>query len=205
MKKTILALGCALAIIAGTNYSNAQVEEGSLVIDPYYGFPNFGERLASSITSENIDDLDVAGFGPAGIRLEYMVADKFGVGLDFIYNSVSVRTQIDSVSNGSVVETYDLDSYARRFRMHLRLNYHFINEDNFDAYVGVGGGTNTRSFGYNTDYPNYEEGDSGTGALIPFSMRFALGSRYYFTDNIGLNLEIGIGGPVVSGGISFKF
>jgi len=201
MKKTIVLL---LAVVASVNVSIAQVEEGSFIIDPYYGFPNFGERLASSLTTEDIADLNVNAFGPAGIRMEYMMADKFGLGVDFIYNSVAINSEIDSISNGAVVQSYPITTFARRFRIQLRGNYHFVNDDNFDAYVGFGAGTNTRSFGANTDFPNYEQ-ETITGALLPVSFRFALGSRYYFTDNIGLNVELGIGGPVVSGGLSIKF
>mgnify|MGYP000029226369 CR=1 FL=1 len=94
--------------------------------------------------------------------------------------------------------TYEVNAYSRRFRFHVRANYHFVQEDNFDAYVGFGAGSNTRSFGYTTDFPNYSN-EGFTGSLLPISARIALGTRYFFSDNIGLNLELGIGVQVISG------
>lgn len=203
MRKFFTFLGLVSFSILGLNTNaSAQVEKGNFIIDPYYGFPNFGKSLVSST---GVDNGVVTGIGPAGIRLEYMVADKFGLGVDFIYNSTNIEGTVDSLnSDGTVYDTYDLKVYAQRYRVHFRANYHFVQNDNVDAYLGVGAGTNIRRIGYTTDYPNYD-GDNATGALIPFSMRLALGTRYYFTDNIGLNAEIGIGGPVVSAGLSFKF
>ena len=84
------------------------------------------------------------------------------------------------------------------------MNYHFVATDNLDAYFGVGVGANIRRIGTKTDYPNYDD-NAVSGSLIPVSLRVALGTRYYFTENIGLNLELGLGGPFISGGVSVKF
>ena len=40
--------------------------------------------------------------------------------------------------------------------------------------------------------------------LIPVSARIALGMRYYFNNNIGINSELGIGGPMLSVGVSVR-
>jgi opacity protein-like surface antigen len=107
-------------------------------------------------------------------------------------------------NDGTVFQTYDVKANLSRVRLQARFNYHFIENDNVDAYFGVGAGTNFRKYTLTTDYPNYDD-DSETGTLLPFSLRLAVGTRYYFTENIGINAEIGIGGPVLSGGISIKF
>lgn len=52
--------------------------------------------------------------------------------------------------------------------------------------------------GFNNDKVKF------SGSLLPISMRLCTGIRYYFTPNIGLNAEIGVGGPIVSGGLSIK-
>lgn len=204
MKKNIFTLGCLLALMVATNFSSAQaVSKGNIIIDPYYGYPNFGKKLISGIT-DSISDIEIGGIGPAGLRVEYMIAENFGLGFDFIYNSVSGDFEVDSLNNdGTVHSTYDVTSYARRFRFQVRANYHFVQEEAFDAYVGFGAGTNIRTAGFLTDYPNYDD-ESISGALLPVSARIALGTRYYFTDNIGLNFEIGIGGPILSAGLSIK-
>jgi outer membrane protein W len=203
MKKKVTILVSAVTLLFGIN-SNAQaVSEGNIIIDPYYGYPNFGSKFASSLNG--IENSKVTGIGPMGLRAEYMVADKFGIGVDFIYNSFNVSGTIDSLnSDGTLYKSYDAKIYSQRYRPQIRMNYHFVSNDALDAYVGVGVGANIRKIGTKTDYPNYND-NSISGSLIPVSLRLALGMRYYFTDNIGLNLELGLGGPFMSGGLSIKF
>lgn len=205
MKKKITILLSVLAMTIGYNVSAQAVSEGNIIIDPYYGYPNFGKTFANGIAPSDLDGAKITGIGPAGLRAEYMIADNFGIGVDFIYNSTNLVGTIDSLNNdGTVHSTYDGKLFTQRYRVHLRMNYHFVQTDALDAYVGFGLGTNTRRIGFNTEYPNYD-GFSATGALIPISGRLALGMRYYFTENIGANVELGIGGPVMSGGLSLKF
>jgi len=46
----------------------------------------------------------------------------------------------------------------------------------------------------------------GDDALVPISLRIAVGTRIYFTENIGMNIELGLlGGSILQGGISVKF
>ena len=96
----------------------------------------------------------------------------------------------------------------QRVRFQARLNFHFdISNPALDAYFGVGVGTNNR---YRKYYVNdviqtdLLTSDVSNLTLIPVSMRLCTGLRYYFTPNIGLNMELGLGGPMISAGISFK-
>ncbi len=87
----------------------------------------------------------------------------------------------------------------------MRINYHFnITSPAFDSYIGVGAGTNNR---FRTTTENGVEIE-GNGledfTLLPFSIRLCAGARYYFSDNFGVNTEIGIGGPLISLGLSIK-
>lgn len=207
MKKIFSILVAILTINFGfVNSISAQVESGSIIIDPYYGFPNFGKKLADSFVSDSINgDIQVTGIGPCGLRGEYLISDNFGIGFDFIYNSVGAKADYTQTTSGNVVNSYTDKVNMQRFRVQLRMNYHFVQTDAVDAYVGFGAGTNIRRFSYTSDNPNYVTPDALTGALIPVSIRLALGMRYYFTQNIGLNAELGLGGPVISGGLSFKF
>ncbi|MGB1103714.1 MAG: outer membrane beta-barrel protein [Crocinitomicaceae bacterium] len=208
MKRVLGFIGAVLiATIGFNNTAQAQVEEGNIIIDPYYGYPNFGKSFFDLFVSDNnVAGVSINALGPAGLRAEYMLADNFGLGVDFIYNSVSGSGTVDSLAADgvTVVETYDAKLYSRRYRIHLRANYHFVQTGSLDAYVGFGAGTNIRQFGVTSDYPNFND-DSISGSLIPVSARVALGARYYFTDNIGFNTELGLGGPLLSLGLSLKF
>ena len=195
-----------LAVNVGfVNSASAQVEQGSIIIDPYYGFPNFGKKLADSFISDSITgSIDVTGIGPCGLRGEYLVSDNFGVGFDFIYNSVGAKSDYSEYDGAGVLRNYTDKVNMQRFRVQLRMNYHFVQTDAVDAYAGFGAGTNIRKFSYSSDNPNYVP-ESISGALLPVSLRLAIGVRYYFIPNVGINAEIGLGGPAISGGISIKF
>lgn len=204
MKK--LSLGIfTLALLSGFGYNaNAQVEQGNIIIDPYYGYPNFGKSTADALVTDG-DVLDVTGIGPAGMRVEYLISDNFGVGVDFIYNSFGVAATYDSIDSLGNSATYTDNVDMRRIRVQLRMNYHFVQTDQMDAYVGFGAGTNFRKYTYSSTNPSFIASDDLTATPIPVSVRIALGARFYFTENIGINAELGLGGPVISGGLSIKF
>jgi outer membrane protein W len=206
MKRTITALAIGLMATMGfNNTASAQVEQGNFMIDAYYGYPNLGKSFVDLFVSDNgISGTTLSAVGPCGVRAEYMLADNFGLGVDFIYNSAALSGTVDSLNaDNTVFRTYDAKIYFRRYRVQLRANYHFVQTDQLDSYVGFGAGTNIRTLGITSDYPNFKD-SSFTGAIIPVSVRLALGMRYFFTDNIGMNLELGIGGPIISGGLSIK-
>jgi hypothetical protein len=213
MKKKVLfiMIGVATFLFTSVNLS-AQVDQGSVIIDPYYGFPNFGKSFIQAVedANPNASNTKIGGIGPAGLRAEYMVSDRIGLGFDVIYNSNSLSfTTLDTVgmdgSGNAVTETLEYDYKMQRVRAQVRINYHFdISNPNFDSYIGLGAGTNNR---FRTTLENGKEvsADLADFTLLPFSMRLCVGARYYFTDNLGLNLEIGLGGPIISGGLSVRF
>lgn len=186
--------------------------EGSFVIDPYYGGPNFGKTLVSVIAENTNQDVHLhrRAIGPAGIRLEYLLDDSFGIGVDVIYNSIEGRYKEENqeFDTTSQMNVKVIDNYAvrlSRLRIQARFNYHFaITNPAVDVYLGVGGGSNTRFFEY-TKNGEDEENVNLPATLFPVSMRLCGGFRYYFNQYIGLNAEFGLGGPVISGGLSLNF
>lgn len=206
MKKLLMGL-IVTGLTCTLNQAKAQVEKGNVIVDLYYGGPNFGKKLANGLEVNGepvLSTVDIGGIGPLGFRAEYMLADKIGLGVDFIFNSTTLSFDADSTrTDGSIYDTYAVKSSMRRIRVQARFNYHFVQTDNLDAYFGVGAGSNTRVWSVKTDFPNYTDSNSGT--LLPVSMRVCVGLRYYFTQNIGVSGEIGLGGPVLSAGLSLKF
>lgn len=211
MKKTLLTIVGAFAL-ALTSFGQANTQ-GSIIVDPYYGYPNFGKSLYESLETSS-SNFKATGIGPCGIRGEYMISDKIGAGIDFIYNSnrttyTDTATVYDTTTMTYSYPIYTYERSMQRIRVQARINFHFdISNPNLDAYFGVGVGTNNRIRKY---YENEIEITDeltdlgGKFTLIPVSMRICTGLRYYFTPNIGLNMELGLGGPMISGGASFRF
>ncbi len=101
------------------------------------------------------------------------------------------------------VDTYD------RFNVSGRALYHFIREKELDMYLGVRIGytwwdrkttNNDPSYSYSL-YDEYSK-----IFLMPVSIQSVLGFRYYFSDYVGLNAELGIGPPyALMLGLNLKF
>ena len=99
---------------------------------------------------------------------------------------------------------YNYNLKTERTRIHFRFNYHFTKDENFDGYLGIGAGTNSRKNSYTSNDP-YVTNEFDDTELLPFSVRVCLGGRYFFNENYGLVGEIGLGGALLRGGLSIKF
>lgn len=213
MKKTVYIpmITAVMALIFSFSASAQGVQQGNIIIDPYYGGPNFGRAFIEAVEDGNSGNtnFNARSIGPAGLRVEYMVGDRIGIGVDAIFNTRNITFNLnDTIIDGNGDQEIRTNSYEydmKRLRLHLRFNYHFdISNPALDGYLGVGAGTNNR---FRSTFENGVEieDDLSGFTLIPFSARICVGTRYFFTDNIGINAELGLGGPLVSGGLSIKF
>lgn len=212
MKKITIALLTISALMFGTSSASAQaVEQGNVIVDLYYGFPNLYTAVFKSTyaNSGQETDLKIGGLGPLGLRAEYMVADKIGVGLDVGFNNSFVKYSENTTEYNSTTGNYDPVTYEYNFTTTkigaiVTFNYHFLDNDKVDAYAVFGAGYGNRNFKFESTDPNYNT--ETIGGLIPVASKIGVGMRYFFTDNIGMNLALGFGqGGIVNGGLSFKF
>ena len=213
MKKIILkAFITTVMISAGLNqqtYAQA-VEEGNLVFEGYYGFPNLYTSVfkAAYANSGSELDLNVGGAGPYGFRFEYLLTDKVGLGLDVAISSSSVNyNELGTVYNptlGTYTDVlYNYDFSTRKIAALVCFNYHFLDNDEFDLYSTVGIGYSNRNFDFTSTDPDYVP--KSLSSLVPVGFKGGLGMRYFFTDNIGANLQLGFGaGGLLNAGITFK-
>lgn len=198
----------AVLAVASISTANAQVvEEGTILIDAYYGFPNLytttiKQAYASSGGASNVK---VGGIGPVGGKIEYLIADKVGLGLDVNYTNTYVAYDEMSTDTASgITNNYNYEVSRSVLRIFPRFNFHFGNSDKFDGYAGVGAGYRVATWSFESNDPDF--GDQSVEGFLPVSFRAFVGGRYFFTDNIGLNFEIGAGGgALLQGGLSAKF
>ena len=124
---------------------------------------------------------------------------KIGLGIHANYALTAVEGQ--SVDGGT---TYTYEASYSRLRVMPTLNIHMGNSKRFDPYFSFGVGYASRKFKETTDNPNIPELSIKNASPVAFRAEF--GMRYFFTDHIGLNVLVGVGGgPLVGGGLSFKF
>ncbi len=210
MKQSVYKLSLVIIIVFGTSALFAQnIKKGSLIIEPYLGGPNFGFALGRAVQKE-IDKRSDNGYfstesgtGPNGIRGEYLITDKISIGFDYIYNEVNGEGYVDTTLNNILVTTYTLDIKSIRHRFLIKANYHFITKDYINFYGGIGIGYNRRKLEFETNIP-YFENTNINGAIWPIAARLELGLAYYPIKPIGINVELGLGGPLISVGLVFK-
>lgn len=205
MKRWIL--GTALTFILCLSFqpsAKAQaVEQGDIIIEGFYGWPNFATfllRTAYGLSGDN--SVEVSSTGPLGGRAEYMITDNIGIGVEAYYGASGITWEGFGVSQSGSDTMYMYDVDYNRFTANLRAAYHFDLGESFDAYVAGGFGYRYTRTSFDTDDPQFVE--ESVGGIFPFSVRGAVGGRYYIANTIGLGLEFALGGPLVSGGVSIK-
>ena len=180
------------------------------LIESYLGFPNLG-RLSAQITDTSIlekQDQKFSGIGHSGFRYSYMLSDDFSIGIELMYNALkeNYRTSQDVYMNNAwTLINKNMLVSTQRLRIHVRMNFHFSAfSDMSDSYLGLGFGTNNK-WKKTSENGNVIEKISGSEAVIlPFSLRLCYGYRYFFNYNWGINGEVGLGGPLLSLGLSYK-
>lgn len=210
MKKLILPL-IALTMMLAPTKSNAQaIGEGKIIVDGYYGFPNlYTAVFKSAYSNASGTGLTFGSAGPLGLRAEYLISDKVGFGIDLGMNSSSISYSQASttgydVNNNPILVTYDYKFTTKKIGAMVTFNYHFVESDKFDAYFVTGLGYGNRSMKFTSTDPLYST--PTVNSLVPVSAKLGVGMRYFFTENIGANLGLGLGqGGLVNVGITAKF
>ena len=202
MKKLILPLLALTMMLAPTKTNAQALEQGNVIIDAYYGFPNLYSTVFKTLyESSNSTGLTLGSQGPLGIRAEYLITDKVGFGIDLGMNSSSISFSEADINTNII---YDYKFSTRKIGAIFTFNYHFVENDKLDAYFVVGGGYGNRNFKFTSTDPNYIE--ESVESLIPISYKIGVGMRYFFTENIGANLALGLGqGGLANVGVSAKF
>ncbi len=181
------------------------------LIEPYLGFPNFG-RFSSPLGIDTSilekQDQSFSGIGPSGFRYSYMFSDALSIGIDLMYNTLNekYRTSQDVFMNNAwTTINKNMLISTQGLRVQVRMNFHFLASNAMsDSYLGVGFGTNNK-WKKISQNGNVIEKISGSEAVIfPFSLRLCYGYRYFFNYNWGINGEVGLGGPLLSVGLSYK-
>lgn len=196
MKKfTIILLASLLLIGINSKVFSQSIKTGDMTIDVYYGYPYLWGALVKNAyrDASSPDSISVFNLNHVGARFEYMVNDKVGLGVEYSYALVRVKFP------GTGGRTYEAG--LKKNRILAKMNVHFANSDNFDPYFCVGAGYSMINL-YSTDPADNTDVNLSS---VPVAFRLGLGFRYFFNDNFGLNAEVGLGGPLMQAGLTFKF
>ena len=196
MKKLSLITIAVFVMFSIATKVNAQHEKGEIQIDLYHGLPPHTGIIFRAISSVSVDEtVEVKTLGNLGLRFQYYLAPKFALGVDANYTSRSA-TLIET-STG-----YEEKIQQTVIRAMVRTSWEFLKAGGFEMNWNNSIGYRTAGWKWsNTDPGGTINPDWSGGAPIAF--RSALGFRYMFTKNIGINLEAGIlGGALLNGGLT---
>ncbi len=209
MKKSLLLIVFVTAFQAGKSQSEDPVcvKKGTILVDAYYGFPNLYSAifrtLATTATSNN-ENLTASGIGPLGLRAEYLVADKVGLGVDFNYSNNSLSFNYFGTNSLGNTETYTYKFNTTAIRAMVGVNWHWIRTEKIDFYGALKTGYYNRTFTESTT--DQGVANFSFSSPLPVAFRIEIGVRYFFTENIGIMVNTGLGGGgLVNGGICGKF
>jgi hypothetical protein len=168
--------------------NSKRVKKESFIIDAFYGWPYLNGTLLKSISN----NVTVKNTNHLGGKFEYMISDEVGLGGEFTYADAGINYQ--SSTNGNFYK-----AGFSKLRILGRVNYHFQTSEFLDLYLAMGVGYKKTIF--------YDTGNSNNAQpfnLFPISVKLGVGLHYYFNETIGINAEVGLGGPLISAGLSIK-
>lgn len=183
------------------------IKKGDNSINLYYG-TNLLSGIYKRVASSAAINMDVKAFGPIGLVYEHMISDIVGLGAELGYAQTSIVYHLEHETYNSATQQYDTDiyNYELKFstaRAMFRANFHFAQEEKFDAYALISAGYRITTFDLKTNDTYNPRLTYRT--LFPFGVKPGIGLRYFFNKNIGLHTEIALGTPLMCGGLSFKF
>ncbi len=226
--KTILN-GIFIAIIS-LNQVSAQdtkpkkcVSKGKFIIDAYYGYPYLAGKYVKDVVNSNntqyntyngttnSNAVTIFNLNHLGGKAEYMINDMIGLGLEYSFAAVTAKySEVSSVYQNNGTYIYQTNNYTARMtkqRILAKFNIHFATSKYLDPYATAGLGYKASLV--TSDNPNDQQSvynvNNAFLNVIPISFRLGIGLRYFFTENIGISAEAGIGGPIIQGGLCGKF
>ena len=170
------------------------VKKYDIIVDGFYGYPYLGGVFFKQILIDSlgIKTDKIHNLNHFGGKVEYLVWNKIGFGLEYTYGLLN----INYLGKGGKYYKAGINKQ----RILLKFNFHFATSEKLDPYLTAGVGyANTRIF---TNEPGIKDANI---TFVPVAVRVGIGMRYFFTDMVGINMEVGLGGPLMQAGLSFKF
>ena len=156
MKKIKIILITVTAVLIVSSNSFAQrgqsgncISQGAVAFDAFYGYPYINGALLKALSSAPVHNTN-----HLGAKVEYMVSDNVGLGVEFTYADASVMYS-DSTGNHT--------AGIRKYRILGKMNYHFATTSNVDPYFTVGAGVKNTTV--------YDNGTKGVQIIIVSNSR----------------------------------
>jgi len=176
--------------------------QGVVAFTVGYGYPSWGQVYfnleAVSYGLDTYDNYTPKGMGPLHFKGEIGLSKFIGMGISVNYETYGGKwTKL--YYNGIYAENFTVTSLS----VMPRFSVHFATTTQIDPYFGVGAGYKSTTYKFHSDFPNpdlswYQEG------YFPVSIETTVGLRYYFSDAVGIYMEMGLAKSLIQGGLAVK-
>lgn len=205
MKLKSIAYMCFLMALGFPSFSQERVQT---CIDFYIGGPQFRPLIANA----ELSYVRARGYGPYGGRIEFFPAKRHSVGLEANYMQINFSSpqpfyiREDNHKNGVYTNNYTIS----KTRIYVRYAYHMAQNERVDFFCHVGIGAAMWSPNHVAITEDYNSNGYSTGYqityqnILPVAIRTGIGVRVYLNEFLGFNADMGIGGALLSGGLTVR-
>lgn len=204
--------------IGSTALPMSAFTKGNTYISGGYGLINANFIMARTLEKSLMkgwDDVNFSKVPNIYIKGEYAVSNHVGVGVNVATGGLIAHVAIDSVNNQNVRIAGDLT--YRSWSALARINYHALNSEKWDLYLGLGVGLrmNTVKVTSNdpiTDRWNFPVNLGILERRIPNSISFpsigadlTMGLTYHLSPSVALYSEVGMAKSAMQAGFRVGF
>ena len=212
--KNLITLLVFIVFYNGHSFSQA-LEKDDFVIDVQMGYPNLSfwksgySGLSHLSLVSNPSDIHKS-IGQFILTSEFFLTDKIGLALGVNYGYYYDYNEYieESYNNGEyITNTYYREKKTNRLRIYIGPNFHLVRTERLDSYFGIRAGIKKSFFSSNDNFPPNNTSIYSYNDFefeFPIGLRIAYGLRYFLTESLGFNVEFGLGGPLVSAGLTYK-
>lgn len=173
--KKLITICLSVALLSCINASGQAFQKGTKNVDIGIGFAGYGTTQTVTTTFNGVGVTGSESDGAAStiipIKFEYGIGEKIGIGAELAFSNYFIND-----SDKVILETVKSIDFG------INGNYHLLNSDKNDLFIGLGLGISSMSINYVTSQNPFVESLSGSG------MYFTLGitDRIFFSDHIGI-------------------
>jgi hypothetical protein len=199
-KKILLLLTILSAAISPSGSKAQAFKEEQNSFSGGYGFGTIVGSLLDDFY--NNTEYHISYTGPLYFKYEHAVTSKVGFGINIAYAKYAINYTYDNY--GSIGGFYTEEDAYTTYSILGRINWHFGSSETFDPYFGFGVGYRNGTYSFKSTDPTGPRTDSYSFPF-PFGFETTIGSRYFFSSNVGLYAEFGIAKSVMQLGLTAKF
>ncbi|HTB30890.1 MAG TPA: hypothetical protein VK808_02630 [Bacteroidia bacterium] len=200
-----------------------ELNMGEVFFTPGIGYGNMaieGSPLSNSIFVNNYNyngnTYSAINYPEFGGSLDYMVSPLvcMGIGVNYQLIRFDLSTNYQNAYINPYYNEGPNSALFSRLNIGIRNLFYFkgINSDNLHIYVGARAGLSiwyewdSWANGVNYNYRSVINSNSNDNGNIQMSIQLLWGMRYFFTHDLGMQLELGLGTPYYAQfGITYRF